>query len=137
MGLFDPILDRVLGPKLAPEEVPSAVEIPPEVTLRRGGLVLAVGSMFMGRDRNGNRRRADAMTLGNTILVRAGHRPSAKLLHHELVHVRQWRDPLFPLKYAVQSLRHGYRDNPYEVEAFEEADRAFPPPPRPERQRTP
>jgi hypothetical protein len=40
------------------------------------------------------------------------------LLAHEMAHVRQWRaDPLFPVRYALATLRHGYRDNPYEVEA--------------------
>lgn len=137
MGLLDPLLDRVLGPKLPPGEVPPGVEIPPEVTLRRGGLLLDIGSMFMGRHKDGTRRRADAMTLGSTILVRADPPPAPQLIHHELVHVRQWKDPLFPLKYTWQSIRHGYRNNPYEVEAYEEAAQAHPRPPRPERQRTP
>jgi hypothetical protein len=35
---------------------------------------------------------ADAITLGSTIIVRAGHEHSAMLLRHEQVHVRQWRE---------------------------------------------
>jgi hypothetical protein len=34
---------------------------------------------------------ADAITLRRTIIVRSGHEQSARLLRHELVHVRQWR----------------------------------------------
>ena len=34
---------------------------------------------------------AVAITLGNTVIVRAGFEGSAQLLRHELVHVRQWR----------------------------------------------
>jgi len=42
-----------------------------------------------------------------------------RLLRHELAHVRQWRrEPvLFPVLYALEHLRHGYRNNRYEVEA--------------------
>lgn len=134
MGMLDPLFDRVLGPRLLPGELPKDIEIPRGVTLRRGGFVLAIGSMFMGKDKDGKRLHADAVTLGNTILVRDGHKPSARLICHELVHVRQWRNPLFPLSYVVKSIRHGYRNNPYEVAAREEADRLFPRrPARPER----
>jgi len=73
---------------------------------------------------------AAAVTLGRTIVVHPEARLSPKLLVHELVHVRQWgEDPLFPLKYTLQSIRHGYLQNRYEVEARAEADRAFPPTP--------
>jgi hypothetical protein len=34
---------------------------------------------------------AAGITLGRTIIVRAGHERSAKLIRHELVHVRQWK----------------------------------------------
>ncbi len=36
-------------------------------------------------------RGADGITLGSTIIVRAGKQNSAHLMRHELVHVRQWR----------------------------------------------
>jgi hypothetical protein len=62
---------------------------------------------------------AAAVTIGTTILVHPEARPSAQLLRHELAHVRQWqaRPLTFPLHYVWCHLRHGYRDNPYEVEA--------------------
>lgn len=133
MGRFDPLLDRVLGPQLRSEELPTGIEIPPGVTCRRGGLILSIGSAFMGHGKDGKRMNADAVTLGNTILVRAGHHPSARLICHELVHVRQWKDPFFPLKYVLESIRHGYYDNRYEAEARKEADLAYPRPPRTQR----
>ena len=62
---------------------------------------------------------AAAVTLGDTILVHPGAPLTARLLRHELAHVRQWRaQPLtFPLRYVLNHLRYGYRDNPYEVAA--------------------
>jgi hypothetical protein len=73
---------------------------------------------------------AAAVTLRRTIVVYPGLEQDPRLLAHELVHVRQWReDRWFPVKYALRSLRHGYRMNPYEVEARAEADRLFPPDP--------
>jgi hypothetical protein len=70
---------------------------------------------------------AAAVTLGRTIIVHPEVELSPRLLVHELTHVRQWEeDPLFPVKYALQSLRHGYLQNRYEVEARDEAERAFP-----------
>ena len=43
---------------------------------------------------------------------------SRGLLAHEMTHVRQWQDDRwFPLRYCLATLRYGYRDNPYEVEA--------------------
>lgn len=86
-----------------------------EVTLREGTVVTRIGGVLgrMGRP-------AAAVTLGRTIVIHRGTRLTPGLLRHELAHVRQWReDALFPLKYAVATLRHGYHDNPYEVEARE------------------
>jgi hypothetical protein len=59
------------------------------------------------------------VTLGRLILVHPGVRVTARLLRHELAHVRQWaaRPLAFPLLYAWYHLRFGYRNNPYEVEA--------------------
>lgn len=36
-------------------------------------------------------RGADGITIGSTIIVRAGHEHSPYLMRHEAVHVRQWR----------------------------------------------
>jgi hypothetical protein len=55
-----------------------------------------------------------------TVYVLPGYETSARLLRHEACHLEQieregrWR---FALKYGWYWLRHGYRDNPYEIEA--------------------
>lgn len=56
------------------------------------------------------------------VYVLPGHERNARLLRHERCHLAQIeRDGrlLFAVKYAWLTLRHGYWDNPYEVEARE------------------
>jgi len=93
--------------------------VPPEllgaVVFRRGRLIPWIGGV-LGRMAG----PAAAVTLRRTIVVHPDVSLSPTLLAHELVHVRQWReDFLFPLRYTLATLRHGYHDNPYEVEARE------------------
>lgn len=64
-----------------------------------------------------------AATLGHTVI--AVGRPSASLLRHELVHVRQaerW-GPLFVPLYLAGLIRYGYRQNPFERAAYAAAGR--------------
>jgi hypothetical protein len=116
--IWSRLLDGVLGPPLeGPAPLPEGVRV------RRGRWIPAVAGILgrMGGP-------ASAVTLRRSIVVYPGHEANQKLLAHELVHVRQWRqDPWFPVKYAIGSIRHGYWMNPYEVEARAEADRLFPP----------
>lgn len=113
MSLIERATAALLG-----EAVPDAAAIapgtlPPGVRLRRGRLIPWIGGRLAG-----SRRPALAVTLGRTIVLDPGAELTPELLAHELVHVRQWlADPLFPLRYTVATLRHGYHDNPYEVEA--------------------
>jgi Domain of unknown function (DUF4157) len=87
--------------------------LPRGVVLRRGRLIPWLGGVL---SRLGG--PAAAVTIGRTIIFRPGVRPTPSLLAHELAHVRQWeRDPLFPFRYSLATFRHGYRNNPYEVEA--------------------
>ncbi len=109
------LLDRVLGPVCAcPPELPREL-LPPGVTIRYGRWIPVLGGWL------GNMRGpAAAVTLRRTIIVHPGVRLSRRLLVHELEHVKQWaEDPLFPLRYALQSLRHGYWNNRYEQQARE------------------
>jgi hypothetical protein len=55
----------------------------------------------------------------NIIVVDRDVELTARLVRHELEHVRQWRAEgwMFPLRYAVRFVRFGYRANPYEVAA--------------------
>lgn len=88
--------------------------VPADVVLRTGRWIPFVGGWL-----SGHARAAAAVTLGRTIVVHPAAPLTTRLLRHELEHVRQWqRRPLtFPLHYAWLHLRHGYRANPYEVEA--------------------
>jgi hypothetical protein len=103
------MLGRVLGAPVA-----SPLHLPDGVTVRSGRWLPVLGGWL-----SGHARAAAAVTLGRTIIVHPDARLTARLLHHELTHVEQWRRrPLtFPLRYAWQHLRHGYRNNPYEAEA--------------------
>jgi hypothetical protein len=101
--------------------------IPEGVVFREGRLIPRIGGLLarMGGP-------AAAVTLGRTIVVSPEARLSNQLLVHELTHVRQWReDVLFPLRYTLATLRYGYLDNPYEVEARQAA--AAPQTPSPQR----
>ncbi|MXY06590.1 MAG: DUF4157 domain-containing protein [Gammaproteobacteria bacterium] len=65
---------------------------------------------------------AHAVVLGNKIYIRPGaYAPrtaeGVRLLGHELVHVEQFARDLNVFKYLWAS-RRGYRQNPYEVEAY-------------------
>lgn len=88
---------------------------------RRDGYVLWVGGPVP--------RGADAITVGRVISVRRGHDRSAYLIHHELVHVRQWRRHgavSFLVRYTGAYVRNrargfphaaAYRRIPFEIEA--------------------
>jgi hypothetical protein len=70
---------------------------------------------------------AAAVTLRRTIVVHPDVTLTPALLAHELAHVRQWeQDPLFPIRYSMATLRLGYRNNPYEIEARAAEAFAFP-----------
>jgi hypothetical protein len=103
----------LLGRPLSPPTTLSPDSIPAGVVLREGRLIPWIGGVLgrMGGP-------AAAVTLRRTIVVSPGAPLTTRLLAHELTHVRQWsEDPLFPVRYALATLRHGYHANPYEVEA--------------------
>lgn len=117
MSLIQRVVARLIG-----ERVAAPLTLPPEalpdgVTLRRGMLVPWIGGLLAR-----SRHPAAAVTLRRTIILNPAARLTPQLLEHELTHVRQWKsDPLFPVRYTLASLRHGYYENPYEVEAREAA----------------
>jgi len=88
--------------------------LPAGVVLRRGTWIPALGGRLCGMG-----GPAAAVTLGSTIVVHPAAAVDDRLLRHELVHVRQWRSRpfTFPVRYLARHIRHGYRNNPYEVEA--------------------
>jgi hypothetical protein len=103
------MVGRVLGTRITPP-----ADLPDGVTVRTGRWIPMIGGWLTGTV-----GPAAAVTLGRTIVVHPRARLTQRLLRHELAHCEQWRRrPLtFPLRYAWQHLRCGYRDNPYEVEA--------------------
>jgi hypothetical protein len=88
--------------------------LPPGVSLRLGTFIPVIGGWLSGM-----RRPAAAVTIGRTIIVHPDTCVTSALLRHELAHVEQWqRFPFtFPVRYVSRHLRHGYRDNPYEIDA--------------------
>jgi hypothetical protein len=102
------MIERLLG-----ESVDMA-GLPAGVAIRRGAWVPALARVFLGTG-----SRAAAVTLGSTIVVHPATRLTPRLLRHEFAHVRQWRHKpvTFPLSYAWHHFRHGYDNNPYEIEA--------------------
>ncbi|HEV2734732.1 MAG TPA: DUF4157 domain-containing protein [Longimicrobiaceae bacterium] len=112
MSFLEVVLRPVLGRRVdPPPELASGA--PGGVTFREGRLVPAIGGMLARM-----KGPAAAVTLGRTIVVHPDVRLTRRLLVHELTHVRQWEeDRLFPLRYALESLRRGYWNNRYELEA--------------------
>jgi Domain of unknown function (DUF4157) len=127
VSLIERAAGLVLGRRIPPPAgVPDGL-IPEGVVLREGSLVPRIGGLLarMGAP-------AAAVTLGRTIVVSPGARLSRQLLVHELTHVRQWReDLLFPVRYTLATIRHGYVNNPYEVEARQAAAAQLPSAERP------
>lgn len=113
------MIDRLVR-AITSGDVTPPVPVPSDVHVRYGRLVTAIGGWFAGMDRH-----ASAVTLGRTIVLHPEATASARLMRHELAHVRQWkRNPVtFPLRYVWNHLRYGYRRNPYEIEAREAESR--------------
>lgn len=65
------------------------------------------------------------MALGNAILL--GPKEMEKDLEHELVHVEQFeRKPFIHFfLYYIEMIKKGYRNNKYEVEAYDRAGNLF------------
>lgn len=121
------LIERARGLLLG-EPVPPPAELreslPEGVVLRRGRLIPRIGGILARMQ-----GPAAAVALGRTVVLDPDAPLTPTLLAHELTHVRQWRqDPLFPLRYTLATLRHGYWNNPYEVEAREVAASVARPP---------
>lgn len=101
---------------VCPRPVSSPEPLPEDVVLREAQWLPRLAGILSGMG-----GPAGAVTLGRTIILHPSARASAALIRHELAHVRQWQShPVtFPIRYALNHLRYGYRDNPYEIEARE------------------
>ena len=98
------------------------------VSFRRGGLPPRVAGWCLGQ------RSVAAITLWKTIWLGANTSASEELLLHELRHVQQFEASwTFPFLYVWESVRRGYWNNRFEVDARIYAARRlgrprFPPP---------
>lgn len=91
-----------------------------EVRWRHGGIPLLIGGWFLGQ------RAVAGFTLGRTVFLADGAAASARLVLHELAHVRQYRrDRAFVLRYLWESVRRGYAGNRYEAAADQFAEEAL------------
>lgn len=65
------------------------------------------------------------MTLGSVVLL--GPKLLKNDLEHELVHIKQHqREPfVHPILNQIEILRHGYRENKYEHEAYSTTDSIY------------
>ena len=119
MKLLHSAVTLLLGTPADDHAFPQGPSLPRGVTVRRGRLIPRIGGLLLR-----SRRPAAAVALRRTIIVDPEGHLTPDLLAHELEHVRQWADdPLFPIRYTLATLRHGYRNNPYEVEARAAAER--------------
>lgn len=66
-----------------------------------------------------------ASSIGNVVLI--GKNLLPKDLEHELVHVRQYEQRPFiqAFLYVLETLRHGYKNNKYEIEAYEKTGNTY------------
>jgi hypothetical protein len=113
MGVIASIAAAVVGrPAQLSEEVLSRYPELAGARWRRGGLPVRVGGWCLGQ------RSVSAITLWHTIWLAAELEPDVELLLHELRHVHQFQaSRMFPLLYVLESIRHGYLRNRYEVDA--------------------
>lgn len=112
-------LGALIGGRL---ELPVDIEMRfPELAAarwRRGGVAPRVAGWFLGV------RSVAAVTLWRTVFVAAHVSLTEELLLHELRHVHQFQsDATFPLRYLWETVRHGYRQNRFEVDARDYAAR--------------
>ena len=117
MGALSRLVEAVLG---------RSVDLPPQLTdaypelrdarYRLGGLPLRIGGWSLGA------ATVSGITLWRTIWLAPGGEYEAELLLHEIRHVQQFQaSASFPVRYIWESLRRGYYQNTFELDAREYA----------------
>lgn len=109
----------ILGIGIAALSQPRSVQL---VNSKPYAVVFYVSSFWWAR---GYAQKARAATIGHVVLLGSTAKPGDK--EHELIHVEQHaRVPLIhPLLYTIELLRYGYRNNRYEIEAYERAGNEY------------
>lgn len=107
------LLDWLLR-AVSPRRIDAPGSVPEGVAVRESRWIPVIGGKLSGM-----RGPAAAVTLGRTIVVHPDVKLTERLVRHELEHVRQWQSypATFPVRYVLAHLRHGYTDNPFEVDA--------------------
>lgn len=113
MGYFTRFTQLLIGERVAlPERLAHAYPDLKDAKLRRGGIMPRIGGLFLGQS------TVEAITLWRTIYFGSHASLDADLLLHELRHVQQFLERRsFPVHYIWESLRRGYHENRYEVDA--------------------
>ena len=113
MGIARRIIDSVAGRSVVlPEALTARYPELGDARFRVGGIPLRIGGWALGAS------HVAGITLGGTIFVHETALLDEGLLLHELRHVHQFREKKsFPVRYLWQTVRRGYRANPYEVDA--------------------
>ena len=113
MGIVGWIRSALIGePEALAREMLAQFPELRRLRLRRGGLPPRIGGWALGR------ATVAAITLRRWVFLAPSAPAQPSLLLHELRHLQQFEStPLFPIRYLWASLRHGYRDNPFEADA--------------------
>jgi hypothetical protein len=87
-------------------------------------LVISVRSFWYRTWRKAN-KGTRACAIGNVVLL--GPKVLPKDLEHELVHIEQaMKEPfIYPIRYWLETKKHGYKKNKYEVEAYSRAGNTY------------
>lgn len=119
MGASRSPLALIAGRSLRlPERLLAAYPELAHARFRVGGLPPRLGGWCLGT------RTVEAVTLWRTIWLSPRAPLEPALLLHEFRHVQQFEGvPAFPIRYLWESLLRGYRDNRFEVEARQYAER--------------
>lgn len=122
MGLVTIILNlpwTVIGLILA------TISLPEHVSVKRPGAIVVTVKSFWWQNWLKGRGGVRAMSIGSVVIL--GRNLLKNDLEHELIHIEQSiREPfIHPLLYTYQSLRYGYRNNKYEVEAYKKAGNKY------------
>lgn len=103
----------------------AVISLPKSVRIHRTPLSLVVDvRSFWWQTWLAQYKGVRATTIGQVILL---GRTLPNDLEHELIHVEQYRRAPFihPFLYVYESLTHGYRQNKYEVEAYQKAQNVY------------
>ena len=113
MGAAAVIRRALIGePEQLPAELVARFPELSIIRLRRGGIPVRIGGWSLLQS------TAAAITLWNTVFLAPGTPFDEELLLHELRHVHQFQSSrVFPLQYLLESLRRGYHQNRFELDA--------------------